>query len=347
MAGERSDTGSKMSIMRIVQVLLRESDREHPLTQQEILDFMEKKYGMTVNRKSIGRNLNRLKEAGLPVMCREVTRVVNGKETSLSLDWYWDHVLSQEELKMLIDLLYFSHLPAQQIRQMAEKLKYLQSRTFSEGKENVKNLPAPGRPPEPEETLAVISRACSQKKKISFYYDHYEADGKRHHGRTLSGEDRLYRVSPYQIIASDDRYFLICNEEDREGISVFKVDMMAGASLLEEPMRPQKSLEGMEQGEKISDFLFARHGVYTGQPVSCSFEADWHLMSDIMDDFGKAAHLVSARQNLVTVEVTLPPSAMKAWALEHAPFVKVTAPSYLVKEVKEAADELCRLYGAP
>lgn len=42
MAGESVDRGSKMSIMRIVQVLLRESDREHPLTQQEILDFMEK-----------------------------------------------------------------------------------------------------------------------------------------------------------------------------------------------------------------------------------------------------------------------------------------------------------------
>ena len=118
VAGERSDTGSKMSIMRIVQVLLRESDREHPLTQQEILDFMEKKYGMTVSRKSISRNLNRLKEAGLPVMCREVARVVNGKEVPLSVDWYWDHVLSQDELKVLIDLLYFSHLPLQQIRQL-------------------------------------------------------------------------------------------------------------------------------------------------------------------------------------------------------------------------------------
>ena len=63
-----------MSIMRIAQVLLRESDRDHPLTQQEILDFMETKYAMTVSRKSIGRNLSRLKEAGLPVVCREIGR---------------------------------------------------------------------------------------------------------------------------------------------------------------------------------------------------------------------------------------------------------------------------------
>ena len=83
-----SETGSKLSIIRIVQVLLRESDKDHPLSQQDILRLMESKYGMVVSRKSISRNLLRLKEAGLPVMCREVPRMVNGKEAPLSLDWY-------------------------------------------------------------------------------------------------------------------------------------------------------------------------------------------------------------------------------------------------------------------
>lgn len=119
---------------------------------------------MTVSRRSIGRNLNRLKEAGLPVVCREVTRVVNGKEAPLSLDWYWDHVVSQDELKVLIDLLYFSHLPAQQVRQLTEKLKRLQSRTFSDEKDNVKNLPSPGKPAEAGENLSILSRALSQKR---------------------------------------------------------------------------------------------------------------------------------------------------------------------------------------
>lgn len=72
-----------MSIIRIVQVLLRESDKDHPLSQQEILDYMEGKYGMAVNRKSVGRNLTRLRDAGLPVFCREVPRMMNGKKVPL------------------------------------------------------------------------------------------------------------------------------------------------------------------------------------------------------------------------------------------------------------------------
>ena len=68
-------------------------------------------------------------------------------------------------------------------------------------------------------------------------------------------------------------------------------------------------------------------------------------MTDIVLDFGKAAHMVSASQDKLQVEVTAVPSAVKAWALKHAPLVKVTAPVYLAREVREAAEGLARLYG--
>lgn len=343
---EGNGESSKMSIMRIVQVLIHESDREHPLTQQEILEFLETKYGMTVSRKSVSRNLNRLKEAGLPVMCREVRRVINGRESPLSLDWYWDHLLSREELQTLIDLLYFSHLPAQQVRQLSDKLKRIQSRSFDDGKGNIRNLPSPSKAIECGAELAILSKALSQKKMISFYFDHYEADGKRHHGYTISGDAKLYRASPYQIIATDDRYVLLCNLEGSEEISIFRVDLMSGISILDTAARLQTTLSGVAQGEKLSDWVYPWHGFYTGSPLPCSFEADWHLMSDIVNDFGKSARLLSARQNLVTVELTIQPEAMKAWALRHAPLVRVISPSFLAKEVREAAEGLSRLYGS-
>ena len=274
-----------MSIMRIAQVLLRESDRDHPLTQQEILDFMETKYAMTVSRKSIGRNLSRLKEAGLPVVCREVTRVVNGKEAPLALDWYWDHVLSQDDLKVLIDLLYFSHLPAQQVRQLSEKLKRLQSRTFDDGKENIKNLPALGRPGESGEVLALLTRALSQKKQVSFYYDHYEADGKKHHGYTVSGEDKLYRVSPYHLVASDDRYFLLGNEEDvgmiadrplHCGNALFAAHLKVDQIIREYDQPAQGDGRQMQFPALCLDRYFFRHDANTSRlPLDGSVRQPW------------------------------------------------------------------------
>ena len=318
-----SETGSKLSIIRIVQVLLRESDKDHPLSQQDILRLMESKYGMVVSRKSVSRNLLRLKEAGLPVMCREVPRMVNGKEAPLSLDWYWDHVLSPQDLKTVIDLLYFSHLPAMQIRQLTEKLKRLQCRSFEDGKEGIRNLPLSQNLPDVREALILLSQALCEKKQISFFYDHYEVDGKRHHGVSPSGEARCYIVHPFQVVASDDRYCLLCNVEGREDISYFFVDRMADIALLSAPARGQKSLAGADASAKL----------------------DVRLLTDIQTDFGKRARLISASPDKVTMEVTLPQAAMKAWALKKAPLVKVLSPSYLVREVKEAAQSLARLYG--
>ena len=195
---------------------------------------MEGKYGMAVNRKSVGRNLTRLRDAGLPVFCREVPRMMNGKKVPLSLDWYWDHVLAREDLKALIDLLYFSHLPPQQVKQLAEKLKRIQIRSFDDGKTLVRNLPSAGKAADFDPVIALLTTAGEGKRKISFYYDHYEADGKRHHGRLPSGEDRLLSVSPLLIIASDDRYALLA-EKDEGGIEVYFLDLMSDVKLLEDP----------------------------------------------------------------------------------------------------------------
>lgn len=339
------ETGSKMSIIRIVQVLLRESDKDHPLSQQDILNCLEGKYGMVVSRKSVSRNLTRLKEAGLPVMCREVPRVVNGKAAPISLDWYWDHVLPPEDLKLLIDLLYFSHLPASQIKQVAERLKLLQIRCFDDGKSGIRNLPISYKYGDVAERLASIATACQEKKQISFYYDHYEADGKRHHGLTGGGEEKVYRLHPFHLVASDGRYCLLGSEEGREALSSFFVDLMDQVTLLDVPARLQKSLESADAQVKPTDFLAVSQDLYAGNQELCTFEADWRLMTDITLDFGKAARLASASQGKVQVEVTIVPAALKAWALKHAPYVKVTGPVYLAREVKEAAQGLAALYG--
>lgn len=333
----------KLSIVRIIQILLRESDEDHPMTQQEIVSQLEEKYGMTVNRKSVGRNLNRLKDAGLPVNCREVTRMMNGKQVPLSLDWYWDHAMNTEELTLLSDLLYFSHLPQSAVRQLSEKLRRLHSRSFDDGKGNIRNLPAPMKAAKPEALLSVIGTALSKKKKIAFYYDHYEADGKRHHDRTPSGEDRRYILSPFAVVASDDRYILLGNPEGSISLAAYFIDRISEEEILEEAAVQQKDVP-LAAGEKLVDYLYRQSAVYTGFPEICSFEADSRLLSEIMTDFGKSAHLVSAQQDRVTVEVMCPCSAMKAWALARAPLVKILSPAYLVKESKEAADELSRLY---
>ena len=46
----------KALIVRLYQVLYEYSDAEHPLTQSEIIDLLDKNYGVEAERKAIGRN---------------------------------------------------------------------------------------------------------------------------------------------------------------------------------------------------------------------------------------------------------------------------------------------------
>lgn len=176
--------GKKLLIIHIAQILRRYSNETHPLSQQRILELLETEYGMTVERKAVRRNLERLCEAGLPLVCRKAERVVKGRKDSISLDWYWKHELSEEEFHAVLDALYFSPLPRNRVRQLAARLEEARSRYFDDGKDAVQNLPDAEYPLRMERLRPVVrllSEAISGKRKVIFCANHYEADGKWHH----------------------------------------------------------------------------------------------------------------------------------------------------------------------
>ena len=50
----------KLALLRIWQILKENSDCDHPLTQEEIGAYLERDYGIEIERKAISRNLSAL-----------------------------------------------------------------------------------------------------------------------------------------------------------------------------------------------------------------------------------------------------------------------------------------------
>ncbi|WP_444433085.1 WYL domain-containing protein [Ruminococcus sp.] len=48
---------------------------------------------------------------------------------------------------------------------------------------------------------------------MSFTYNSYDIDKKLHPRRTSNNEVRNYIINPYQIVATNGRYYLVCNYE--------------------------------------------------------------------------------------------------------------------------------------
>lgn len=57
----------KLALIRILDILKFYSDVKHPLTQEEIIDYLESDYGIVIERKAVGRNISLLKEAGIDI----------------------------------------------------------------------------------------------------------------------------------------------------------------------------------------------------------------------------------------------------------------------------------------
>ena len=57
------------------------------------------------------------------------------------------------------------------------------------------------------------------------------------------------------MAASDQRYFLLGNIDEKDEITPFAVELLDSVSLLEEEARPQKTIPGAEMGIRVSDFL--------------------------------------------------------------------------------------------
>ena len=52
----------KQIIINILDILKRYTDENHRLSQKEIVEILEKDYNMTVDRKSVKRNVSNLRE---------------------------------------------------------------------------------------------------------------------------------------------------------------------------------------------------------------------------------------------------------------------------------------------
>lgn len=343
----KKETGKKLLIIYILQILRRESDSAHPLSQQRILELLEERYGMTVDRKSVRRNLLCLREAGFPVKeSGEVRRTIRGKDASVTLGWYWAHALSAADAEQLRALLAFSPLPAQRARQLADTVCSFTSR-HAAGMD-VRNLPRPDVQEGEErqrETVRLLAAAVSGKRKVSFYCGHYEADGKYHRDRDPQGEEKKRKVNPYAVIAAGHRYFLLGNDDGGEAVSIWPAERMSEAEILEEPARPERSLAALESGVTPGEWIDVTEGVFCGPPEICTLDAAPEALTELMETFGKRARVLSATMSAVQMEVTASLPAVEAWALRQGGRVKVTGPPRLVRAMKEKAAALAAVYG--
>lgn len=343
----REEKGKRLLAVYILEILRKYSDAEHPMSQRRILEILEKECGLSAERKAVHNNLDALAAAGFPVRCSETERVTLGRKSVVRLGWYVEPPLPEADSRLLQSLLVSSRLPPQRLRQLSEKLAGLAG-PFAAVSKVERNLPdaewlALLKRQGPKRELA--ARAITEKKKFSFYYDHYEPDGKWHHDRSRDGTDRRYKVNPYALVAAAGHYFLIANPDGAETVEVYQLLRIAEPEIEEAAQRPMKSVAALENGLAPAQFLETHAKTFCAVPELCTLDVTEGALTELVLDFGKKVFIRAVSGQWIHVEVEAGLSVMAGWALAQGAGVRVTGPPLLVRAVKSQAAALYNLYG--
>lgn len=126
----------KLLIINILDILRKYTDENHRLSQKEIVEILNSKYNMEVNRKTVKRNLITLIDFGYDIEYSETQRIIKDKygnksESTILSDFYLNRDFTNGELRLIIDSLIFSkHIPSKQCKELIEKVEGLSSVYF-------------------------------------------------------------------------------------------------------------------------------------------------------------------------------------------------------------------------
>lgn len=349
------DSGKKIIILYILQILQRYTDADHPMTQQQIMEKLRSEYGVTVNRATVRRNLSDLIDAGYDIQYTEVVRTRRSpgagedEESVIYTDLYYEHDFTEAELHMLIDGLLFSRsVPYRQRRQLIDKLGSLSSIHFNRRMNHVHCMSADS-PQNPElfHTIDVLDEAITAGRQVRITYSFYGTDMKLHPGRTEDGQIRRHVLNPYQLVASEGRYYLICNNDHYDTVSNYRVDRITDIEMLDTPVKPKVQVVGLEDGLNLQDYVYQNLNMFSGRAENVEFVIPRSAVSLVIDFFGRHVSFFDLGDGRVSCRLLVSAEAMKHWAVQFAGTVRVTAPEHLAEEIRAELRKACALYGMP
>lgn len=309
----------KLALLRILQIFRKYSDFDHPLTQTEIGEYLDKDYGIAIERKAIGRNISLLQEAGIEL------------ESDRRGTWLDSREFEDAELKLLIDsVLCSQHINPKQSADLIEKLCGLSNKYF---RAHVKNIHTVQDWNKTENAalfynIELVDNAIEEGKQLQYDYNKYGLDKKLH-------KSSFQRMTPYLLILHNQKYYLM-GYSDYWGNMVFhRLDRISNIRLYDKPAKPIRQIPGYEGGINYKQLSTMMPYMYTDKPERITFTITADIVDQVIDWFGKdIAIQATDEKDKVSISLWASPDAMEHWATQYLNHVQVTAPEHLRQRIR-------------
>ena len=353
----------KMTTLYILEILKRYTDDTvdengnpaHCLTQSQIGEKLYKDYDIILNRKAITRGLDDLiysRDYADKIQYETKDRITTEKgkkvKTEYRTDFRYCHSFSTAQIRMLMDAVLFSkNIPYSECIELLELISNLGDiDARNRLTKHLSNLRDMSFDKVSNDQLlyniGVIDEAIDQGKQIAYIYNNYGRDMKLH-PKLVDGEIDPKIVNPYQMIATNGRYYLICNYDEYENTAKVRIDKITDIEILDTNVKPKSKVKGLKDiPETMAGQLYMQPG--TPERIVFRIANNERIISDIVDWFGKRVRFISEDEKTVTCAVKINPSDMKFWAMQYSDNVEILEPESLRDNIRTSLREAWRKY---
>ncbi len=266
------ENDNRLRILYLYQLLLSQTDEDHPLTTKKIMDKMDELHHIHMHRTTVPSDIALLKAAGFEII---------GERKRAWQYYLADRTFSVPELKILIDAVLSSKfITEKKSQELIEKLISLASENDADKLKRTIHVSGKAKSENEKGYYIVdaINEAMNTNVKISFLY--FDYDGKKK--QVLKNDGKPYTVSPYDLIWDGDYYYLIGYCDDREDVRIFRVDR-----IWQQPEILSEEIVKRPRGYKVSKYTQEVFRMFaTQEETEVSLLCENHAMKSIIDRFG-------------------------------------------------------------
>ena len=327
--------GYKVKLLTVLAIFEQETDKEHPLSADAIAQKVKVKSGINASRKGIYDDMNALNDFWeLTNNPRRIEKDEKGKGYYLA-----NRPFSPEDVKLMVDSIEASkYLSEKKTMELINALETLCSNAQTKDMKSqlvvldrVKNMNT-----EIHKSLGVISSAIANNRQIRFKYFDYDINKRRVY-RKRGG---YYQISPYELVYTDDNYYLMGFEKQRR---TYRIDRMANVEVIPEPREGSETFADLRKDKlRLQKSTFS---MFDGRIETVTMVFRKNLMNAVMDRFGSGVFVSPVDKEHFQISVPVAVSQQfYGWIFGLGNYVKITNPPEIKMEMAAKLEEIRKRY---
>jgi predicted DNA-binding transcriptional regulator YafY len=302
----------KANIIALLHILAEYSDENHILPMREIISRLNEEYGITPDRRTIYSLITNLQYIGLDISDFEE----NGVGYYLKRRQF-----DTADIRLLMDAVYsFPYITPGHAADLVERLQ-LHLSVYDRKKFENLTLSKPGVNSPYRRIFWIIElldTAISRKVKVKFAYVSYDFEQK-----LVPRRSETYTVNPYGLVCTKENYYLVCSEENKKEVSLYRIDRMRDIVITDRGLDPR--------GKDSDPKKIVEQAIYAcnGEPEPIVMHCDREIIDCIVDKYGTDIDAQEVDDQKIKISITVPPDGVKAFALQFLPHVEVISPQWL------------------